>query len=776
MENVLKFIIEAQNKATDTIKQVESQLKGIEKKTKDMEPAFKKMATAGTVAFGALTAAVGLSVKAFQEQEVLEAKLETLLKNATNATNEQVNSLKEQASALQSVGVVGDEVTIALQAQLATFELNTDTIKKMTPAILDMIVAEKGVNATTEDMISFGNAFGMAMEGNYASLTNRGFKIDENTKKMIELGTEEQKATAITEYLNSVYEGTNKAMRETSAGGLKALKNSFGDLQEEIGEVFIPLLIDIVEKLTPMIDAIGKWIEQNPELTRTLTIVGTALAGVVASVGLLGLAIPKVTKAIELLNGAILMIIKHPIILLITAVTAGVVAFINELNKLGETVGGIGNAWQLFLLSAKASFLDFIATIIEGFSKIPIAGKLVEGVVDDIRKKADEAQEDLDLTAQYFTKMAIESEQAGKKGESAMFDIDNAVKQMSESLEQVDTEEFEKKMTEAMKKAADGVKEIKEEIEKVHDEMMETANNYLKSREDAEKSYSEKAVDIVFRAEEEKKKLELDRVKAQKQAEEEILKLEQQKYNSKKELTQEEIDIINQTIEKKKRASQEEMNDFEVKIKEQEAILQTYTKLGIDLSRELEEERKRASMNELERLTYDHAKKMELIEREFLEGVLLGLLKQQRLQKELDMALDYIGREKEEAIKAELEKTKTFREQLAEKTGALGNWFSDTVEGYKRMVNSVNAEIGRIVAPTPIPVSAYSSRLGGYQFGIDSVPRTGMYMLHKGESVSPAGSSNSIVVNINGGYYMSERAAEDIGDKIIERLKREVKL
>ena len=49
-------------------------------------------------------------------------------------------------------------------------------------------------------------------------------------------------------------------------------------------------------------------------------------------------------------------------------------------------------------------------------------------------------------------------------------------------------------------------------------------------------------------------------------------------------------------------------------------------------------------------------------------------------------------------------------------------------------------------------------------------------MLHKGESVSPAGSSNSIVVNINGGYYMSERAAEDMGDKIIERLKREVKL
>ncbi len=547
MENVLKFIIEAQNKATDTIKQVESQLKGIEKKTKDMKPAFKEMAAAGTVAFGALTAAVGLSVKAFQEQEVLEAKLETLLKNATNATDEQVNSLKEQASALQSVGVVGDEVTIALQAQLATFELNTDTIKKMTPAILDMIVAEEGVNATTEDMISFGNAFGMAMEGNYASLTRRGFKIDENTKKIIELGTEEQKATAITEYLNSVYEGTNKAMRETSAGGLKALKNSFGDLQEEIGEVFIPLLIDIVEKLTPMIDAIGKWIEQNPELTKNITIATAAIAGIIAVIGTLGLLLPTLITGFGAF-GAVLSFIMSPIGLVVGAI-AGLIAVGVLLWKNWDEI------------SNKATIIwNNISNFMKG---------ILKGISDFIY---DCISFWLGLIEMFLNVFGL-----------SIKDIQNAVGNMMTHIKNIFST-VSKEVSGIWNGLWDGIKSI-----------VNSAVGFMKPIIDSFIGWFQDKFDII----------------------------------------------------------------------------------------------------------------------------------------------------------------------------------GDIVSNARSAMENVGSMIGGAVSSVS---NIGKSILGGYQFGTDYVPRTGMYMLHKGESVSPAGSSNSIVVNINGGYYMSERAAEDIGDKIIERLKREVKL
>ncbi len=44
-----------------------------------------------------------------------------------------------------------------MQAQLATFDLQYDTISKLTPALTDYIIAEKGANATTEDFKQLTN-------------------------------------------------------------------------------------------------------------------------------------------------------------------------------------------------------------------------------------------------------------------------------------------------------------------------------------------------------------------------------------------------------------------------------------------------------------------------------------------------------------------------------------------------------------------------------------------------------------------------------------------
>lgn len=57
------------------------------------------------------------------------------------------------------------------------------------------------------------------------------------------------------------------------------------------------------------------------------------------------------------------------------------------------------------------------------------------------------------------------------------------------------------------------------------------------------------------------------------------------------------------------------------------------------------------------------------------------------------------------------------------------------------------------------------------------MPQTGLAYLHKGETVVPENKSvGNITVNINGGNYLSEDAAEQMGDLIIERLKLQVKL
>ncbi|MCB6443203.1 hypothetical protein, partial [Streptococcus salivarius] len=67
------------------------------------------------------------------------------------AAEKAAKSLQNYASQLQTVGVIGDEVTIAGMAQLGTFQMTEEQIKKVSGGMLDLLVNQKGLNATQED-------------------------------------------------------------------------------------------------------------------------------------------------------------------------------------------------------------------------------------------------------------------------------------------------------------------------------------------------------------------------------------------------------------------------------------------------------------------------------------------------------------------------------------------------------------------------------------------------------------------------------------------------
>lgn len=255
MDRVLQILITAKDLATKELKGLEGALKSAE-----------KASDAFALGLAGVATVAGLCIKEYSESETAVTKLSHILKTATGASDAQVKSLVAQADALQKVGIVSDDTIVALQGQLATFNFTTDTIKSLTPAILDVVVAEKGVNATTEDMISYGNAFGMAMEGNYASLTKRGFKLDENTKAIIANGTETEKANAILKVLDGTYKGLNEKMTETSAGAMIRLNNQFKQLEEDIGKYLVPALIFLTTQLSNLMAQISPYIDKLPIL------------------------------------------------------------------------------------------------------------------------------------------------------------------------------------------------------------------------------------------------------------------------------------------------------------------------------------------------------------------------------------------------------------------------------------------------------------------------------------------------------------------------------
>jgi hypothetical protein len=175
------------------------------------------------------------AVRASLEAQAQQQRLSALLKVTNGATQDQVNVLNAQAAALEKVGVVSGGNVTQVQSQLATFDLQLSTIKALTPAILDYVVAEKGAAASASEFKSMTNGLAQALNGNFASLTRTGFVLDETTKNLIKNGTEAERAAALVTVLNSTYKDFNQNLRNTPMGQFQVLANSAETAKTIIG-------------------------------------------------------------------------------------------------------------------------------------------------------------------------------------------------------------------------------------------------------------------------------------------------------------------------------------------------------------------------------------------------------------------------------------------------------------------------------------------------------------------------------------------------------------
>jgi hypothetical protein len=175
------------------------------------------------------------AVRASLEAQAQQQRLSALLKVTNGATQDQVNVLNDQAAALEKVGVVSGGNVTQVQSQLATFDLQIATIKALTPAILDYVVAEKGATASASDFKSMTNGLAQALNGNFTSLTRTGFVLDDVTKDLIKNGTEAERAAALVTVLNSTYKDFNKNLRDTPMGQFQVLANSAEQAKTIIG-------------------------------------------------------------------------------------------------------------------------------------------------------------------------------------------------------------------------------------------------------------------------------------------------------------------------------------------------------------------------------------------------------------------------------------------------------------------------------------------------------------------------------------------------------------
>ncbi|OQB06782.1 MAG: hypothetical protein BWY21_01897 [Parcubacteria group bacterium ADurb.Bin216] len=120
-------------------------------------------------------------------------------------------------------------------------------------------------------------------------------------------------------------------------------------------------------------------------------------------------------------------------------------------------------------------------------------------------------------------------------------------------------------------------------------------------------------------------------------------------------------------------------------------------------------------------------------------------------------------------LKANAEYQKGVRDNLNATEQAINR----EIELYRQLASAISSSASASSA------TGLSNAILGTRATGGPINQTGIYKLHEGEYVVPKNqqtSGQSIVVNINGGTYLSEDVAEEMGDKIINRLKTQLAL
>ena len=182
------------------------------------------------------------SIEAAKEKIKIEKLLEENMRRTSNATNEQINAIKEYAGQLQDIGVIGDDVANAGASQLATYGLQADQIKKMMPIINDMVAKEKKFNGTQEDAVAMADIVAKAMNGQVKGLQKFGVTLTAGEIKSLKMMKQNEKLDFINQKLTKTIGGTNKALRETDEGKIVAMTGAWGDMKAELGRELIPYL------------------------------------------------------------------------------------------------------------------------------------------------------------------------------------------------------------------------------------------------------------------------------------------------------------------------------------------------------------------------------------------------------------------------------------------------------------------------------------------------------------------------------------------------------
>lgn len=346
------------------------------------------------------------SIVAAHAQAVNDSTVVATIKEKTNATQKQIDSIFKQIYAQQNIGVVSDRVQKAGAQQLAEYVGNAESIKNLIPAMNNLLVAKKQLNGTSSDAAEIANIIGLAMKGKTGELERSGIILSDTDKQVLKNGSEKDKTKVINKAINNKVGNYNEQMAKTDPGAIQKANNQFQALKVTLGQMVLPHLVKFAKwfsehqpQIKKIVKTIGKIVvtacetiyavitkifdfaEKHPKLTKFL-IVSLAMFLILkkAIMGCIGV-ISIITFVLGLLGVSFEI---SPVLIFVAAIAALIAVIALLITFWDEVTKAVKNFFSM--LEKKFPFLSKLMPGLEGIGNLltatghPILGRIVGSV------------------------------------------------------------------------------------------------------------------------------------------------------------------------------------------------------------------------------------------------------------------------------------------------------------------------------------------------------------------------------------------------------------
>lgn len=413
MSKEVEIIVTAKDKASETFDKIGKSSSSFADKVKANLWAIR---VASWIATTALIAIWKKFVDDANNSIEQETKLTTILKQRTNATDEQVDAIKRMTSAQQKLWILEDDMQVAWLQQLWTFVTQTKSLEVLWPAMNNLIAQQKGFNATQGDAINIWNLMWKVLQWQTSALTRVWISFTDAQEKVLKFWTESERSAMLAQVITDNVWNMNEALADTFQWRLAQFNNQLGDVGETIGGALIPVMQALLEKIVPVLEKVADWINENPKLAWNILLVATGVAWLTFAVSMLA---PVIWTIITVLTGMwtalwlVGAVWLWPLWLLIIGITALIALFWLFRWSAGETTVTIWNLTTAISNSSQAT-VD-AQNALDEYNQYKIDNSANIAELERLRVKAVELQNQLIATLkaqQALAQKAMQQDQA----------------------------------------------------------------------------------------------------------------------------------------------------------------------------------------------------------------------------------------------------------------------------------------------------------------------------------------------------------------------------